>query len=152
MKSLADSSVRQSVVDRIARIRPESRPLWGRMSAHQMLCHVADTFRSVLGEKECSPATGVLQRTLIKWGALYLPIPWPKNVPTRPEVEQGAGGTPPTDFERDRADLLLLLQRFCAPAGGVRMSPHPAFGEMGVSDWQRWGYLHTDHHLRQFGV
>ena len=151
MKTLADLSVRQSIVDRIARVQPESKALWGRMSAHQMLCHLADSFRSALGEKEVSPATGALQRTLVKWIALYVPIPWPKNLPTRPEVEQGAGGTPPTDFERDRAGLLLLLQRFSGPRG-VQMCPHPLFGEMRVSERQRWGYLHMDHHLRQFGV
>jgi hypothetical protein len=29
--------------------------------------------------------------------------------------------------------------------------PHPMFKEMSEKDWMRWGYLHTDHHLRQFG-
>src|SRR2546423_10772109 len=125
MKNLADLSVRQSIVDRIDRVRPDSGALWGRMSAHQMLCHLADSFRSALGEKEVSPATGILQRSLIKWLALYLPIPWPKNLPTRPEAEQGLGGTPPTDFERDPADLLLLRQRVSGPENGVPIRPHP---------------------------
>jgi hypothetical protein len=26
------------------------------------------------------------------------------------------------------------------------------FGAMIPRDWQRWGYRHTDHHLRQFGL
>jgi hypothetical protein len=25
------------------------------------------------------------------------------------------------------------------------------FGPMSERDWMRWGYLHADHHLRQFG-
>jgi hypothetical protein len=29
--------------------------------------------------------------------------------------------------------------------------PHPMFGAMTTLEWMRWGYLHTDHHLRQFG-
>jgi len=29
---------------------------------------------------------------------------------------------------------------------------HPIFGRMSLWEWQRWGYLHTDHHLRQFGL
>jgi hypothetical protein len=28
---------------------------------------------------------------------------------------------------------------------------HPMFGGMTAKDWMRWGYLHADHHLRQFG-
>jgi len=26
------------------------------------------------------------------------------------------------------------------------------FGLMPDRDWMRWGYLHMNHHLRQFGV
>jgi hypothetical protein len=29
---------------------------------------------------------------------------------------------------------------------------HPIFGELTEREWMRWGYLHTDHHFRQFGV
>jgi hypothetical protein len=29
---------------------------------------------------------------------------------------------------------------------------HPIFGAMSAGDWLRWGYLHMDHHLRQFGA
>ena len=33
-----------------------------------------------------------------------------------------------------------------------RFAPsHPMFGPMTAADWMRWGYLHADHHLRQFG-
>ena len=35
---------------------------------------------------------------------------------------------------------------------GSLTRPHPVFGPMTRGAWLRWGYLHTDHHLRQFGV
>jgi len=75
---------------------------------------------------------------------------WPKGVATRPEVEQGIGGTAPVEFEKDRAELLLLIDRFCS-AGVSLVIPHPFFGRMTKQEWFRWGYLHADHHLRQFG-
>jgi hypothetical protein len=28
----------------------------------------------------------------------------------------------------------------------------PPMGEMREREWLHWGYLHTDHHLRQFAV
>ena len=99
MLTLSYPSVRQSIIDRVARVRQDGKPHWGRMSASQMLCHLSDSFRAALGEKRVSPDTGVLQRTVVKWLALYVPIPWPKGIPTRPEMDQGAGGTPPGDFE-----------------------------------------------------
>jgi hypothetical protein len=39
-----------------------------------------------------------------------------------------------------------------AVASGPRwQTSHPMFGKMSAKDWMRWGYLHADHHLRQFG-
>jgi hypothetical protein len=47
--------------------------------------------------------------------------------------------------------LLDTLERFCA-CGQLAQVKHPFFGHMLCKDWTRWGYLHADHHLRQFGV
>ncbi len=69
--------------------------------------------------------------------------------PTPPEINQQIGGTPPADFAADRATLLAKLDQFTRSSGP--WSPHPIFGTMTTAEWMRWGYLHTDHHLRQFG-
>jgi hypothetical protein len=114
-----------------------------------MLCHVNDSYLACMGERKVSPATGVFQQTIMKWVALRVPLPWPHGVATRPEVEQGVGGTPPAKFEGDRAQLLATVKRFAAR--DCKFSPHPIFGAMSADDWMRWGYLHADHHLRQFG-
>jgi hypothetical protein len=120
------------------------------MSVHQMVCHLADAYRVPLAERTASPATGIVQRTVIKWAALWVPVKWMKGFPTRPEMEQGKGGTIPVEFERDKAALLSLVQRFCDDLP-PRCAPHPVFGDMNTHEWLRWGYLHADHHLRQFG-
>jgi hypothetical protein len=121
------------------------------MSAHQMVCHLSDSLRAVTGRRQVSPATGPLQRTVIKWVALYFPVPWPGGVPTRPEIDQELGGTPPGDFAADLAELEALIEMITATAA-VEWSAHPIFGRMSESAWLRWAYLHTDHHLRQFGL
>jgi hypothetical protein len=149
MRTLAATADRESILQRIASLTPSDARLWGKMSVHQMICHLCDAYRLPLGEKSASPATGFLQRTAMKWIALRLPLKWPKGVATRPEVEQGVGGTPPAEFERDRAELLSLVRRFCGTA--ALLVPHPFFGSMTRHEWLRWGYLHADHHLRQFG-
>ena len=119
------------------------------MSVEQMVCHLSDSYLAALGEKARSPANGPLPQRVMKWIALRLPIPWPHGVKTRPEVEQGLGGTPPVDFERDRASLLAVFRRFCGELARFA-DTHPLFGPMSRRDWLRWGYLHADHHLRQF--
>ena len=152
MTHLGNVAVRQAILSRLAALAPGSPARWGRMNANQMVCHLADSYRAVMGEKPVSPATGILQRTLVKWIALYVPVPWPKGVPTRPEMEQGIGGTPPADFARDRADLERVILTFSDPNRQFQWRLHPIFGALSEREWMRWGYLHADHHLRQFGV
>lgn len=152
MKTLANPGDKQEALARLAKVQPDSRGLWGRMSAPQMICHLSDSFLAVMGQKPVSSASGVLQRSVVKWIALYAPIPWPKGVPTRPEMDQLIGGTAPSDFVRDRQVLFALIERFTTPERDFAWSPHPIFGKMPDPDWFRWGYLHMDHHMRQFGV
>ena len=134
---------------RVASLKPDAKARWGRMNAHQMVCHLNDSFHVAMGEKYASPATSLLTRTLVKFVALYLPLPWPRGVPTRPEIEQGRGGTPPADWERDRSALCNLIKEFAARQ---TFGTHPMWATMSRSDWQVWAYRHVDHHLRQFGV
>lgn len=153
MKSLSDSAALGEILNRLDRLQPEAQAHWGRMSARQMVCHLTDSFLVVLGEKYASSATGLFQRTLMKWGALYVPLPWPKGIPTRPEIAQAeGGGTPPADFDGDRQALVRATERFCDPSRDCSGDVHPIFGGLSRAEWMRWGYLHMDHHLRQFGV
>ncbi len=150
MKTLANGEVRQEVLSRIAQLSHEDEAKWGKMSAHQMLCHLRDSYCVALGDKIASPATGLLQRTVMKWAALWIPLHWVKGFPTRPEIEQGRGGSTPGEFESDKNALRIVLNRFCEEVRAPRF-PHPIFGSMKTDEWWRWGYLHVDHHLRQFG-
>jgi hypothetical protein len=152
MKSLSHSEDRNGLLARIASLRPDSQRRWGSMSGHQMICHLNDSFLGCMGERQISSATGMFQRTVIKFAALYAPLKWPKGVPTRPEVEQGVGGTTPIEFEHDRSALTKTMERFWSPDCADSRSPHPIFGHMRDQQWLRWGYLHVDHHLRQFGL
>jgi Protein of unknown function (DUF1569) len=148
MKNLGNETNRLEILRRLEHVRPESAGRWGKMNAHQMICHLSDSFKVCLGEKPVSHTGNVLHRTLMKWFALYVPLRWPQGVPTRPEVDQEHGGTAPSEFERDRVDLVTTLERFLH----TPRQRHPVFGEMSERDWLRWGYLHLDHHLRQFGL
>jgi hypothetical protein len=122
------------------------------MSAHQAVCHVADGLRMAVGEKPVRQDGGPLQRTLVKWIALYVPIPWPSGIATSTEIDQALEGTPPVDFASDLAQVEALLERVTTATRTLDRQLHPRFGRMSDAAWLRWGYLHLDHHLRQFGV
>ena len=151
MKSLAHSGDATELVRRLRQLNPDSRPRWGRMSAHQMVCHVADAMRMALGTKAASPAGGIFHRTVLKWLVLWVPLRWPRGILTRPELDQLAGGTRPEDFAADLAQVEVLLSQVASDRSS-RRPPHPLFGHLSDRAWLRWAYLHTDHHLRQFGL
>lgn len=152
MKTLANGSEREEVFNRLRKVSPNTPRRWGKMSAHQMICHLNDSFKGAMGEKSISPASKLLPGTLMKWIALYVPIRWPHGVPTMPEMDQQGGGTKPTAFEADVRELESLVARFTSESRDFNWHRHPLFGAMPDRDWLRWGYLHVDHHLRQFGV
>lgn len=150
-QTLNDPAVRAALVERLDRLRPDSPRQWGRMSPHQAVCHLADSFRSMMSDTPITSVATPLSCTVIKWIALQAPMKWPQGVPTRPEVDQLIGGTRPVEFACDRAELKSAIEQFASKRGDT-FQPHPMFGRMTTDEWQRWGWLHTDHHLRQFGV
>lgn len=150
MKTLACAQDKAEVLRRLQALDPESPRRWGRMSARQMVCHLSDSFLAVTGQKEVSLAVGLLYRTVLKWIALYVPLRWPAGIRTRPELDQLVGGTKPARFAEDVARLQRLVEKVTSAEPGWHQ--HPRFGRMSDGEWLRWGYLHMDHHLRQFGA
>jgi len=94
MKTLGNPRDRQQILDRLNSLRPYNRARWGKMSCHQMVCHLSDCFRLTLGEKTAAPVDNFFTRTVLKWVALELPLPWPRGYKTHPEFDQSIGGTP----------------------------------------------------------
>lgn len=152
MKTLARPRDKAELLQRVRTLRPDSVRRWGRMSVHQMVCHLCDGFRMGTGEKPVRRVAGAVRGTTIKWVALYLPVRWPSGFPTTPELDQERLGTSPADFAADVAQLEALLELVTTRSSSFEWQAHPLFGRMSEAAWLRWGYLHVDHHLRQFGA
>jgi hypothetical protein len=152
MKSLTNGVDKRELLARLAKFHPAAQRRWGRMTPHEAICHLSDSYQAGLGERHASPASGLFQRTFMKWAALYAPSHWPHGIRTRPEMEAGVGGTPPVEFTRDLDSLTRLVERFASRPPDFSWAPHPIFGPLTADQWLRWGWLHADHHLRQFGL
>jgi Protein of unknown function (DUF1569) len=150
MTSLNDPGAVDALVTRLGKLHDQRPRAWGKMTPHEMLCHLSDSFAGVMGERQVSSVETWWTRTVIKYFALHTQLVWPKGTPTRPEVDQTVGGTKPTDFDRDREQAIALLRRFASPE--ARYAKHPFFGALTREEWMIWGYRHTDHHLRQFAL
>lgn len=153
MRSLARPHDRAAVLTRLRQLRPDTARRWGRMTAPQMVCHLTDSFRGVLGERSSGDPSKPAPRwrqLIVRFVALYLPVRWPRGMKTRPAVDQESGGTPPGVFADDVVELTRVCERFATER--TPRQAHYLLGDLSAAEWARWGYRHMDHHLRQFGL
>jgi hypothetical protein len=81
-RSLSDARARQHLVDRLERLSPEAKALWGKMSAPQMLAHLADWMLMAKGELKTAPKNRGLSFPPVKQLAIYW-LPFPKGYQRR---------------------------------------------------------------------
>ena len=151
MKNLSQPESVAEIHRRITMLSTESRRQWGRMTVNQMVCHLADAYQAHTGDRECVQVSPLWKRMGMKWAALYGPAPWPKGrIATVPELDPLRDGTPPSEFAEDVERLERSLDVFVEAARERRCRNHMLFGPLSSNQWLRFGYLHADHHLRQF--
>ena len=152
LRTILDERDAAALMARIDRLDPALPRQWGRMNAHQAVCHLNDSLKATLGDRPIPPHRIGLKRKLIRFVGFTLPFRWPRGrVPTSRETDQLRDGTPPAEFARDVAELKSLLQRVRA-TGGRGLPRHYAWGDLSPAVLGRYVFRHADHHLRQFGV
>lgn len=148
MKSLASLEVVSEIRVRLRTVRADDHARWGNMTAKQMVRHLRCSYEMALGDRRVDPVEG-LPPVLMKWVSLRSGLRWPKNIQTAPDLKRAILEHSKTDFH---VLVHATIDKMETLAKGTRCAPtHPMFGPMSEKDWMRWGYLHADHHLRQFG-
>src|SRR6202007_1315263 len=125
MKTLLDPTDKEQILRRVEAVQPTTERRWGKMSAHNMICHLSDGFRLYMGERPAKPAPVPAPRLLLKWVALWAPLPSPTGFKTMPKLDQNIGGTQPAEFSRDLRELRHLIERFTQSPGRFSTAPHP---------------------------
>ena len=146
-KSLWEARARAELLERLEQLSPEAKPRWGRMNAPQMLAHLINWMEMADGrlptvDKRLPMRHPPLKQFIIYW------MPWPKGVPTAPELIGREG----PDWASAHAAVRTLIQSFEKRDPKAPWPVHPAFGKMTSRAWGVLGYRHTDHHFRQFGI
>lgn len=137
------------IKSRVNQITPESKPLWGKMDAAQMLFHLARPLMQVLGEMELKQTfISRLFGRMVK-GVNVGPKPFKRNLPTDPLfIAKGQ-----KDFETEKAHLLQLRDRaYRVKKEDLDGRRHSFFGKLSYGEWDSLQGKHFDHHLSQFGV
>ena len=148
MMTIGHPAALAAIISRLQRLTPAHERVWGSISAHQMVSHLGDASEAALGRRPFSPATRSPSR-MLKFVALSLPLPWPRGI--KSGADPAAKVLPVEQFPADLDRAVRTLQELAAADTGVA-DRHPIFGPMSAADWRRWAFLHTDHHLRQFGL
>jgi hypothetical protein len=148
MRSLWQPGARARLRARLAALRPDAPPLWGKMNGPQMLAHVNDALRMATGALEVAPRRLVLRYPPFKQLMIYV-LPIPRGVPTAREL---LARIDRAQFAQEAAAFPEMLEQFADRALGARLPPHPAIGPLTRRAWGVLAYRHVDHHFRQFGV
>src|SRR4029077_17312200 len=109
MKSMWHDSAAREVRDRIRTLRPDHKAQWGKMSAPQMVCHLAESLKMALGELPVARKSGPIRYPPLKQSIIHV-APFRKSVPTAPELR----ARPPRAWSADGSDLQTLIDRFVA--------------------------------------
>ena len=147
MKSIFDETSYQEIINRVNKLRPDSSPLWGKMSVGQMVWHCQIPLKLAIQNKPHNKTGNLLIRWFFK-KSLYNDKPWRKNLPTSPMAK----AREPKDFTREREKLLEMIHQMHALDSRENWNPHPIFGRFTHQQWGQLQYKHLDHHLTQFGV
>lgn len=148
-KTLYRAADKAEMLRRIQQLEPDQAKLWGKMDVAQMLAHCQVPLRIALGELKLKRGLiGLLFGKMAK-KKLLGPQGFQRNGPTGPEFIVADK----RDFERERQQLVALIERFAAAGpAGLPKDPHPFFGPMNQAEWEALMWKHLDHHLRQFGA
>jgi hypothetical protein len=145
-KSLSNPRARQELLDRLERLKPAATPLWGTMTAPQMLAHLADWMLMAKGEIKVALQTRPQRYPPLKQLLIYW-LPFPKGIATSPELI----GRQPLEWDIEREAVRQHVRSFESNRN-VTWPEHPVFGKMTPKAWSVFAYRHMDHHLRQFGI
>lgn len=150
MKNLYEVATAKEITERIARLGPDNKRQWGKMTAPQAMAHCSVAMAWALGDS--NPPRMFIGRIfgpIAKSGVLKDEKPLARNTPTAKSLVVADE----RDLTKECQRLSALIERFSSagPQGCTR-HPHTFFGPLTPDEWARLMYKHLDHHLRQFGA
>ena len=149
MTSIYNPADNQKIIERINKLTPESKALWGKMTVDQMLHHSKLASDTAFGKQDLKinflmKILGKMLKKKVFYGGEM-----GKNSPTAKEFII----TEHYDLEKVKSELIANFSRFASEGkSSIKMMNHPFWGKMTYEDWDALMWKHLDHHLKQFGV
>jgi hypothetical protein len=149
MKSYFNVSDNNELIDRINKLRKETKGEWGKITVSQMLAHCQVPLSVAIGETKLKRGLfGILFGKIAK-KQLVKQEDFKKKLPTAPSFVIKDERI----FEEEKDKLINLVKKVKDKgASALTVNPHPFFGKLTEIEWYILQWKHLDHHLRQFGV
>ncbi len=136
---------------RVNALTPESRRLWGKMDAAQMVAHLRASVAKSVDDRDVVDRSIPIVRSVGRWLLFDTFTTWPKGrFPSAPEMLPAHPG----NLEEERRGLLEAFDRFVTEAEHHpdRKTKSPILGPTAMRYWTHVHGVHLNHHYRQFGL
>jgi hypothetical protein len=150
MKNIFTTPVASEAIARIHQLSPNSKAIWGKMDAAQMLAHCNVTYELVY--ENIHPKPNGFTKLMLK---LFV-----KNNVVNEKPYGKSGQTAPVfiikgdkDFTAEKNRLIDYINKTQALGEHhFHQKESASFGVLTKTEWNNMFYKHLDHHLSQFGV
>lgn len=141
----------ETVLSHLNKLKAETKPVWGKMSAQRMVEHLTDTIRIATGE---NPQELIIPEDKVERMVAFLysdkPMAQDMQVPFAKE------GTPLRNEELELAidefvDVYLEFQELFAQNPELK-TVHAYYGPLDYEQWDLLNKKHLTHHFTQFGI
>lgn len=143
--------IASEIAGRLEKLSPNTKPLWGNLTAPELIQHLIGTFKQSTGEITDLPFVGNWAFEYVV-GPLALAgfLPIPKNL----KIKANGKSFPAVNRPGDLNDLRGCMEAYIAGVenGTMKTSYHPYFGDIGSKGWSKMHVKHMRHHLKQFGL
>ena len=150
LPNIFTAEISNNIIQRIEKLTPETKALWGKMNVAQMLAHCNVTYEMAYENKHPKP------NFLMRWMLTSFvkkhvvnELPYPKNSRTAPAfiiVDERI-------FADEKQRLIAFIQK-TVQLGAQHYDGKESlsFGVLNKEEWNNLFYKHLNHHLGQFGV
>ena len=150
MKNVFNQNDTAEIINRINKLTPDTKGLWGKMAVAQMLAHCNVSYELVYEDKHPKPNAFMkfILKTFVKKKVVN-EEPYKHNNPTAPAfiIKDDK------DFNAEKNRLINYINksRELGEAYFDNKESH-SFGKLTKTEWNNMFSKHLDHHLKQFGV
>lgn len=150
LPNIFTKDVTDGIIDRLHKLTPETKALWGKMQVAQMLAHCNVTYEMIFEDTHAQPNAFLkfILKTLVK-KKVVSDTPFEHNSRTAPQfIIQDT-----KDFIIEKERLIGYIQKVQTLGESYFNNKEShSFGPLSTLEWNNMFYKHLHHHLTQFGV